>query len=86
MLKRYKVRYGASMLILDLPKDTTIGDIKANENFRASLGYGDNVNALYGGATLPNSALAPEFHEQPGMSTFAGAIVIETACNKKEGK
>ena len=84
MLKKYKVRYGSSVLVRDLPDGTTIGDIKCDENFRAGLGYGDNVNALYGGATLPDSALAPEFIEQPGCGPFYGAIVMETACNKKE--
>ena len=85
-MKRYKVRYGSQVIIRDLPDHTTIGDIKESLELRATLGYGDNVNALYQGATLPDGAMAPEFVDSPqSMSNpFYGAIVIETACNKKE--
>lgn len=87
MLKRYKVRYGSNVFVLDLPHTTTIYDIKRNDVFRANLGYGDNVNALYGGVTMPDEALAPEFIDHEGRSLsnpYYGAITMETACNKKQ--
>jgi len=84
-MKRFKVRYGSNVKIYDLPQDTTIGDIKCSDIIRADLGFGDNVNILYNGVALPDSAIAPEFIEPfGGGSPFTGSIVVETACNKKE--
>lgn len=86
-MKKYKIRYGSSLYMIDLPANTTIGDLKRNPNVRAGLGCGDNVNALYMGATLPDNALAPEFIPDPVSmmsDPYYGAIVFETAANKKE--
>lgn len=85
-MKRYKVRYGSQIQIVERMDGTTVGDLKRDDTLRALLGYGDNVNAVYNGASLTDSALAPEFIDTPLTlgNPYAGAIVMETACNKKE--
>lgn len=50
-----------------------IGDIRRSEDLRDALGYGDNVNLMIGGITMPDDALVPQ----------GSVVVIETAANKK---
>ena len=84
-MKRYKIKYGSSVIIRDMPDDTTVGDIKEDDSIRAALGYGDNVNATFNGVVLSDNALAPEFIDTGDVGNpYRGAIVMETACNKKE--
>lgn len=80
-----KIKYGSSVIVREVPDDTTIGDIKADDSIRGALGYGDNVNATYLGTTLSDSALVPEFIDTGEIGNpYKGAVVMETACNKKE--
>ena len=84
-MQKYKIRYGANMTVREFESGITIGELKRDPQLRANLGYGDNVNAIYRGATLPDTAEAPSFDENAneGGSLYAGAIVFETACNAK---
>lgn len=50
-----------------------ISEIRHSEDLRDSLGYGDNVNLMIGGITMPDDALVPN----------GAVVVIETAANKK---
>ena len=80
-----KIKYGSQVIVRDLPEGTTIGDIKDDDTIRAALGYGDNVNATHNGSVLPNESEAPEFYDDGTIGNpYKGAIVMETACNKKE--
>lgn len=85
-MRRYKVRYGASVATREMEDGTTIAQIKHDPNFRAQLGYGDNVNAVYNGVVLSDSAEAPEFIDSPEAMTnpYYGAIVMETKANDKQ--
>lgn len=85
-MRRYKVRYGASVAVRELSEHTTIGDLKHDSNLRAQLGYGDNVNAVFHGAILSDNAQAPEFIETPESLSdpYHGAIVMETCVNTKQ--
>lgn len=82
---RYKIKYGSQVIVRDLPDDTTIGEIKGDDSIRTALGFGDNVNATFQGTVLPDGAMAPEFIDDGTIGNpYKGAIVMETACNKKE--
>lgn len=67
------VRYGGDEHRVVVEPTTTIGEIVANPNTRAVLGYGDNVRALVNGI------------EQPGSTqiSLADELVLETKANEK---
>ena len=67
------IRYGADEVTKNFDSPQTVGDIKDDDNIRAALGFGDNVNALVGGVAQNDATTLPE-----------GAVVtIETAANTK---
>jgi hypothetical protein len=67
------VRYGGDEHRVIVEPTTTIGEIIANPNTRAILGYGDNVRALVHGI------------EQPTTTQICSAdeLVLETKANEK---
>lgn len=67
------VKYGVDVEPLESSTPITIGSIRRDEDLRAQLGYGDNVNLMIDGVTMPDEAIVP-----------AGATVtVETAANTK---
>lgn len=84
-MNKYKVRYGASVATIERSR-MTVGQLKADSELRARLGYGDNVNALYNGVPLGDSQEAPAFIESPMALSdpYAGAVVMETMVNTKQ--
>jgi hypothetical protein len=68
-----RVRYGVDEETMESDTPITVSAIRHDNNLRARLGYGDNVNALINGVTMPDEAIVPN----------GGLVVIETACNSK---
>jgi hypothetical protein len=68
-----KVQYGPDVVEHTSDSPIKIGDIRSSEELRDQLSYGDNVNLMIGGITMPNDALVPQ----------GSLVVIETAANKK---
>lgn len=67
------VVYGPDSESFEQDTPIKIGDIRRSEDLRDTLGYGDNVNLMIGGITMPDDALVPN----------ESVVVIETAANKK---
>lgn len=67
------VVYGPDSEIHQQDTPIKIGDIRRSEELRDLLGYGDNVNLMIGGITMPDDAIVPN----------ESVVVIETAANKK---
>jgi hypothetical protein len=67
------VQYGPDSVEHESNSPIRIGDIRASQDLRDELGYGDNVNLMIGGITMPDDALVPN----------GSVVVIETAANKK---
>lgn len=67
------VRYGGDEHRVSVEPATTIGEIVANPNTRAVLGYGDNVRALVNGIEQPSST----------QISLADELVLETKANEK---
>lgn len=68
-----QVVYGPDSESFEQDTPIKIGDIRRNEDLRDQLGYGDNVNLMIGGITMPDDAIVPN----------DAVVVIETAANKK---
>lgn len=73
VMKNITVRYGIETLSAQVDCEATVGDILANNKFRAGLGFGDNVRCLNNGVALPSEAIVPDGSE----------LVVETKCNSK---
>jgi hypothetical protein len=72
-MKTITIRYGIEKMTRSMDDDVTVADLKEDAQFRAGLGYGDNVRILQNGVELPDEA-----------SVSNGAeLVAETACNSK---
>ena len=69
------VRYGIDVEPFQSSSPITVGQIRRDGSLRARLGYGDNINVMVSGVTLPEEAIIANDSE----------VVIETACNKKAG-
>ena len=67
------VRYGGDDHRVSVEPTTTIGEIVANPNTQAVLGYGDNVRALVNGIEQPSST----------QISLADELVLETKANEK---
>jgi hypothetical protein len=67
------VVYGPDSVQHESERPIRIADVRNNEDLRDELGYGDNVNLMIGGITMPDDALVPN----------ESVVVIETAANKK---
>ena len=67
------VVYGPDSEPFEQDTPIKVGDIRRSEDLRDQLGYGDNVNLMIGGITMPDDALVPN----------GSVVVIETAANKK---
>lgn len=68
-----KVRFNLDTTARELPQGATIGDLRRNEDIKAKLGYGDNVNFLIDGVVMSDDVELP-----------AGAeVVVETKANTK---
>jgi hypothetical protein len=67
------VRYGGDEHRVSVESTTTIGEIIANPNTRAVLGYGDNVRALVNGIEQSNAT----------QISYAEELVLETKANEK---
>lgn len=67
------VVYGPDSESFEQDTPIKIGDIRRSEDLRDTLGYGDNVNLMIGGITMPDDAIVPQ----------DSVVVIETAANKK---
>lgn len=67
------VVYGPDSESFEQDTPIKIGDIRRSEDLRDTLGYGDNVNLMIGGVTMPDDAIVPQ----------DSVVVIETAANKK---
>lgn len=67
------VVYGVDTESLNSDSPISIGSIRRNEDLKGSLGFGDNVNLMINGVTMPDEALVPN----------GATVVIETAANKK---
>lgn len=50
------LRFGLTkMLTVEVPEGTTVGTLLSNPNYKASLGYGENVNAVIDGTTVSSA-------------------------------
>lgn len=67
------VFYGPDSELFEQDTPIKIADIRHSEDLRDRLGYGDNVNLMIGGITMPDDAIVPN----------ESTVVIETAANKK---
>ncbi len=67
------VVYGPDSEQFEQDTPIKVGDIRSSEDLRDQLGYGDNVNLMIGGITMPDDAMVP----------MGSVVVIETAANKK---
>lgn len=67
------VVYGPDVEPYESDEPIKIGDLRRNQDLRAQLRYGDNVNLMVNGVALPDDALVPN----------GSTVVIETASNKK---
>lgn len=67
------VVYGPDSETFEQDTPIKIGDIRRSEDLRDQLRYGDNVNLMIGGITMPDDAIVPQ----------DSVVVIETAANKK---
>ena len=67
------VVYGPDLEVMESDTPITIGAVKRNQDLRDQLGYGDNVNLLINGVTMPDEATIPN----------GSTVTIETAANKK---
>ena len=68
-----KVVYNVDTESFESNRPITIGMIRASEDLKGSLGYGDNVNIMVNGVAQSNEAIVPN----------DAVVVIETAANKK---
>ncbi len=68
-----KVRYGVDVEVFTSDSPITIGQIRRDSDLRCKLGYGDNVNLMISGVTMPDDAIVPN----------DATVIIETACNSK---
>lgn len=67
------VVYGPDTEVFEQDGPIKVGDIRRSDDLRDTLGYGDNVNLMIGGITMPDDAIVPN----------DSVVVIETAANKK---
>ncbi len=67
------VVYGPDSETYEQDTPIKVGDIRRSDDLRDTLGYGDNVNLMIGGITMPDDAIVPN----------DSVVVIETAANKK---
>jgi hypothetical protein len=72
-MKKITIRYGIESITKEVSCSMTVGQVKTNPTFSAALGYGNNVDALINGVSVPNEAIVPD----------GATVVIETACNSK---
>lgn len=70
---KIKVVYNVDVEVVESATPVSIGSIRRNEDLKARLGFGDNVNLMVNGVTLPDEAIVPN----------DATVVIETAANKK---
>jgi hypothetical protein len=72
-MTKVTIRYGVDVIEKSYTYSPTVGDILADDNIQAVLGYGDNIRGLIAGVEQPASA-----------SVYDGAtLVIETKANEK---
>lgn len=71
--KTISIRYGSQTMEKVVPYGWTFGDLRADSQTRAGLGYGDNVNLLVNGVAMTDSATIPN----------AAVVSVETRCNTK---
>ncbi len=69
----FKVQYGLDSHDKTVSTTPTIGDVVADPNLRAVLGYGDNVRVLINGVEQSNASLVPD----------GCTLVLETRANQK---
>lgn len=68
-----KVVYNVDTESFESDRPITIGQIRRNEDLKATLRYGDNVNIMVNGVAQSDEAIVPN----------DAVVVIETAANKK---
>jgi hypothetical protein len=73
MQKNIIVKYGSSVRNVAVAATATVGEIIADSTTRVVLGYGDNVQAIIGGAVQPTDAIAPD----------GSLITLENKANQK---
>lgn len=67
------VNYGVDTEPFQSETPIRVSQIKRDMDLRNSLGFGDNVNVMVNGVTLPDDAIVPN----------GSTVVLETAANKK---
>lgn len=70
---KYTVKYGVDSVSRERECAPTICQIRTDENIRAALGFGDNVNLLIGGVAQGDSVVVPD----------GSVVTVETAANQK---
>ena len=73
-MKTITIRYGISSVTRSFLAGTTVGQLVADPNLKAILGYGDRVNVLVGGVAQPSDLQIPDEVTE---------VTIETAANTK---
>ena len=67
------VEYGSDIEPLASDRPITVGQIRQNQHLKSVLGFGDNVNIMIAGVTMPDEAIVP----------IDSRVTIETAANTK---
>jgi hypothetical protein len=67
------VQYGVDVEPLESSTPITIGSIRRNQDLKDQLGWGDNVNLMVNGVTMPDEAIVPN----------GETVTVETAANTK---
>lgn len=69
----YTLRHGIDKSTKSFDSAQTVRQLRANESFKAGLGYGDNVNLVLNGVTMEDDVFPPNNAE----------LAVETRCNTK---
>lgn len=72
-MHQVKIRFGIDNITKSFQSAPTVGELKENDDIRATLGYGDNVKALVNGVEVGDDVTLG-----PGQE-----VVFETAANQK---
>lgn len=72
-MKTIVVKYGIDLKSVSVPDSTTIGQLVADENIHAELGYGDNIKASVEGVEQSFDVVV----------SSGSIVVLETRCNTK---
>ncbi len=67
------VVYGADVEPYSSDSPIRIGDLRRNQDLKATLGFTDNVNFMISGVTQTDDAIVPN----------DAVVTVETAANKK---